>query len=69
MKPESPDILKLRELSNMIAYELVGYDENGEEVDTNGIYYSIESAEKDLFSIIEGQDDACYLEWHIREKA
>jgi hypothetical protein len=68
MKPESQDILKLRELQDMTAYELVGYDDDGEETDTHGIYYSIEDAEKDLFSINEGQDDSCRLEWHIRER-
>jgi hypothetical protein len=68
MKPESPDILKLRELNDMISYELVGYDDEGEEVDTEGLYYSIEDAEKDLFSINEGQDDSCRLEWVIRKR-
>ena len=67
MKTESPDILKLRELNDMIAYELVGYDDEGEETDTEGLYYSIEEAEKALFSINEGQDDSCRLEWVIRE--
>ena len=68
MKTESQDILKLRELSSMISYELVGYNEEGEEADTHGIYYSINDAERDLFSINEGQDDSCYLDWHIRER-
>jgi hypothetical protein len=68
MKTESQDILKLRELSNMISYELVGYNEDGEEADTHGIYYSINDAERDLFSINEGQDDSCHLDWHIRER-
>lgn len=67
MKTESPDLLKLRELADLTAYELVGYDDDGEESDTHGIYYSLDDAEKDLFSINEGQDESCFLDWHIRE--
>ena len=51
----------------MNTYQLVGYDTEWKQVDTYGTYNSIENAEKDLFSINEGQDDSCRLDWEIRE--